>query len=183
MHEIPTGAYNIRKNGESAGRSSTEHIIITNKKDAPGIDITILPNTKNESVHIPVVLTQTGLTDKECKNVFELVGKHWHEVKTKAKQERKEAKALAKAQKRAAKLNKKVTAEEQETTADIPSMAENTREDAMRIPASKWEAEPSPKKAEPKKFANRLIKRKVNKNAEQNAEETAEVEAEQEIEL
>ena len=63
LHDIPTGAYNIRRNGESAGRSSTEHIIITPKKDAPGIDITILPQTKNESVHIPVVLTQSGLTD------------------------------------------------------------------------------------------------------------------------
>ncbi len=63
LHEIPTGAYNIRLNGESAGRSSTEHITISSKKDAPGIDITILPHTKNESVHIPVVLTQSGLTD------------------------------------------------------------------------------------------------------------------------
>lgn len=63
LHEIPTGAYNIRKNGESAGRNSTEHIQITQKKDAPGIDITILPGTKNESVHIPVVLTQTGIND------------------------------------------------------------------------------------------------------------------------
>ncbi|MBR4288669.1 MAG: SufD family Fe-S cluster assembly protein [Clostridia bacterium] len=63
LHEIPTGAYNIRKNGESAGRTSTEHIVITNKEDKPGIDIRILPNTKNESVHIPVILTQTGFTD------------------------------------------------------------------------------------------------------------------------
>lgn len=63
LHDIPTGAYNIRRNGESAGRSSTEHIIITPKNDAPGIDIKILPGTKNESVHIPVVLTQSGLTD------------------------------------------------------------------------------------------------------------------------
>ena len=63
LHEIPTGAYNIRKNGESAERRSTEHIIITNKEDVPGIDIRILPNTKNESVHIPVILTQTGLND------------------------------------------------------------------------------------------------------------------------
>lgn len=63
LHDIPTGAYNIRRNGESAGRSSTEHIIITPKADVPGIDITILPHTKNESVHIPVVLTQSGLTD------------------------------------------------------------------------------------------------------------------------
>ena len=35
LHEIPTGAYNIRKNGESAGRNSTEHIQITQKTDAP----------------------------------------------------------------------------------------------------------------------------------------------------
>ncbi len=63
LHEIPTGAFNIRKNGESAGRASTEHIIITNKDNAPGIDIKIMPNTKNESVHIPVILTQTGFTD------------------------------------------------------------------------------------------------------------------------
>lgn len=63
LHEIPTGAYNIRRNGESAGRNSTEHIQITPKDGAPGIDITILPGTVNESVHIPVVLTQTGLKD------------------------------------------------------------------------------------------------------------------------
>ncbi|MBQ3074676.1 MAG: SufD family Fe-S cluster assembly protein [Clostridia bacterium] len=70
LHEIPTGAYNIRKNGESAGRSSTEHIIITNKEDVPGIDIRILPNTKNESVHIPVILTQTGLNDTVYNDFF-----------------------------------------------------------------------------------------------------------------
>ena len=63
LHEIPTGAYNIRRNGESFGRNSTEHIQITPKKDVSGIDITILPGTKNESVHIPVVLTQSGLND------------------------------------------------------------------------------------------------------------------------
>ena len=63
LHDIPTGAYNIRRNGESAARSSTEHIVITPKSDVPGIDIKILPGTKNESVHIPVVLTQSGLTD------------------------------------------------------------------------------------------------------------------------
>ncbi len=63
LHEIPTGAYNIRKNGQSAGRNSTSHITITSKEDKPGIDITILPGTKNESVHIPVILTQSGLND------------------------------------------------------------------------------------------------------------------------
>jgi Fe-S cluster assembly scaffold protein SufB len=63
LHEIPTGAFSLRKNGESAVRNSTEQIRIEPKTDKPGIDITILPGTKNQSVHIPVVLTQTGLTD------------------------------------------------------------------------------------------------------------------------
>ncbi|MBR5295825.1 MAG: SufD family Fe-S cluster assembly protein, partial [Clostridia bacterium] len=63
LHDIPVGAYNIRKNGESDSRKSTEHIQITQKKDAPGIDITILPGTKNESVHIPVILTQSGIKE------------------------------------------------------------------------------------------------------------------------
>ena len=63
IHEVPQGAYNIRMNGEGAGRNSTEHIDIVTKKDKPGIDIIIKPDTKNESVHIPVILSQTGLTD------------------------------------------------------------------------------------------------------------------------
>lgn len=63
IHEVPQGAYNIRMNGEGAGRNSTEHIDIVTKNDKPGIDIVIKPDTKNESVHIPVILSQTGLTD------------------------------------------------------------------------------------------------------------------------
>jgi Fe-S cluster assembly scaffold protein SufB len=63
LHEVPAGAYNIRKDGASAGRRSTEHIEIISKTDKPGIDIRIAPGTKNESVHIPVLLTETGLQD------------------------------------------------------------------------------------------------------------------------
>jgi len=63
LHEIPTGAYNIRKNGEGAGRRSTANITITPKTDKPGIDVTVAPHTKNESVHIPVIITQTGVED------------------------------------------------------------------------------------------------------------------------
>ncbi len=63
LHEIPQGAYNIRANGEGIGRASTENIEIVTKQDKPGIDIHIKPGTKNESVHIPVLLTQTGLND------------------------------------------------------------------------------------------------------------------------
>ena len=63
LHEVPAGAYNIRSNGESAGRHSTEHIEIVTKEDKPGIDIYIKPGTKRESVHIPVLMTQTGLKE------------------------------------------------------------------------------------------------------------------------
>ena len=63
LHGVPEGAYNIRANGQLAGRNTTANIDIVTKTDKPGIDIIIKPNTKNESVHIPVVLSQTGLTD------------------------------------------------------------------------------------------------------------------------
>ena len=63
LHGIPEGAYNIRADGKLAGRNTTAHINIVTKEDKPGIDIYIAPGTKNESVHIPVILSQTGLTD------------------------------------------------------------------------------------------------------------------------
>lgn len=63
LHAVPEGAYNIRKNGQAFGRKSTKHIEIITKTDQPGIDIRIAPGTKNESVHIPVILTETGLND------------------------------------------------------------------------------------------------------------------------
>ena len=64
LHGVPTGAYNIRANGEMAGRSTTAHIDIVTKTDKPGIDIRIQPGTVNESVHIPVVLSETGLHEQ-----------------------------------------------------------------------------------------------------------------------
>ncbi len=64
LHEVPQGAYNFRVNGESTARQSTENIDIVTKSDKPGIDIIIKPDTKHESVHIPVVLSQSGL--QEC---------------------------------------------------------------------------------------------------------------------
>lgn len=63
LHEIPKGAYNIRKNGAGSGRRSTENIEIITKTDKPGIDIKIKPGTKNESVHIPVIITEAGIDD------------------------------------------------------------------------------------------------------------------------
>ena len=63
LHTIPEGAYNIRANGKLAGRNTTANIDIVTKEDKPGIDIIIKPGTKNESVHIPVVLSESGLKD------------------------------------------------------------------------------------------------------------------------
>ena len=63
LHQVPQGAYNIRANGQTAGRSTTANIDIVSKEDGSGIDIHIKPGTKNESVHIPVVLSQSGLTE------------------------------------------------------------------------------------------------------------------------
>ncbi|MCD8390547.1 MAG: SufD family Fe-S cluster assembly protein [Firmicutes bacterium] len=63
LHEVPQGAYNLRSNGESIGRSVTENIDIVTRSDNMGIEIYIKPNTKNESVHIPVILSQSGLED------------------------------------------------------------------------------------------------------------------------
>ena len=63
IHETPIGAYNIRKNGQAMGRRSSANIDIVSKEDKPGIDIIIKPGTKHESVHIPVILTETGLDD------------------------------------------------------------------------------------------------------------------------
>lgn len=63
LHTVPEGAYNIRSNSASVGRRSTANIEITPKTDVSGIDIRIKPGTKNESVHIPVVLSESGLKE------------------------------------------------------------------------------------------------------------------------
>jgi Fe-S cluster assembly scaffold protein SufB len=63
LHKVPDGAYNIRANGESAGRNTTANIDIITKEDKSGIDIRIKPGTKNESVHIPVVLSKSGIKE------------------------------------------------------------------------------------------------------------------------
>lgn len=63
LHTVPEGAYNIRANGQMAARNTTANIDITSKEDGSGIDIRIKPGTKHESVHIPVVLSQSGLKE------------------------------------------------------------------------------------------------------------------------
>lgn len=60
---IPDGAYNIRKNGASVSSNSTENVKIAPKSNKPGIDAFILPNAKNETVRIPVIITKSGVSD------------------------------------------------------------------------------------------------------------------------
>ena len=63
LHAVPSGAYNFRANGQLAGRNTTANIDIVSKENGSGIDIHIKPGTKNESVHIPVVLSASGLKE------------------------------------------------------------------------------------------------------------------------
>ena len=64
LHGVPEGAYNIRANGGSLGRNTTANIDIVTKTDGKsGIDIFIKAGTKNESVHIPVVISKAGLQE------------------------------------------------------------------------------------------------------------------------
>ena len=70
LHVVPEGAYNIRVNGKSEARSSSANIDIVSKPDKDGIDIIIKPGTKNESVHIPVVLSMSGLQETVYNDFF-----------------------------------------------------------------------------------------------------------------
>ena len=63
LDALPVGAYNVRVNGESSERNTTANIDIVSKTDKSGIDIIIKPGTKNESVHIPVILSQSGMKE------------------------------------------------------------------------------------------------------------------------
>lgn len=63
LHEVPQGAYNIRVDGQLDSRATTENIDIVTKTDVSGIDIYVKPGTKNESLHIPVLLSKSGLKE------------------------------------------------------------------------------------------------------------------------
>lgn len=63
LHSVPEGAYNIRSNGTLAGRNTTANIDIVSKTDVQGIDIIIKEGTKNQSVHIPVIISESGVTE------------------------------------------------------------------------------------------------------------------------
>jgi Fe-S cluster assembly scaffold protein SufB len=70
LHGIPQGAYNIRKNGAGLSRNTTANIDIVTKSDKPGIDVIIKPGTKNESAHIPVIMSES--IEDVVYNTFEI---------------------------------------------------------------------------------------------------------------
>jgi Fe-S cluster assembly scaffold protein SufB len=70
LHDIPEGAYNLRANGKSIGRNTTANIDIQTKPEGNGIDIRIKDGTVNESVHIPVVLSESGIKETVYNDFF-----------------------------------------------------------------------------------------------------------------
>lgn len=70
LHEVPAGAYNFRANGQLAGRNNSANIEIVSKADGSGIDIHIKPGTVRESVHIPVVMSESGLKETVYNDFF-----------------------------------------------------------------------------------------------------------------
>ena len=63
LHTVPEGAYNIRSNSQSVGRESSANIEIVSKKDVSGLEIHVKPGTRHESIHIPVIMTESGLKE------------------------------------------------------------------------------------------------------------------------
>ncbi len=70
LSNVPDGAFNIRSNSQSIGRQSAQNIQIVSKTDVSGMDIFIKPNTKNESVHIPVIITESGIKEEVYNDFF-----------------------------------------------------------------------------------------------------------------
>ena len=63
INEAPQGAYNIRKNGQGVEKKVTKNVNIVTKQDKQGIDVFVKENTKYEFIHIPVIITESGLSD------------------------------------------------------------------------------------------------------------------------
>ena len=70
LNNVPDGAFNIRSESQSVGRQSTPNINIVSKTDVSGMDIFIKPDTKGETVHIPVIITQSGIKEEVYNDFF-----------------------------------------------------------------------------------------------------------------
>ena len=63
IKDFPEGAYNVRVNGHSAGMQSDDQVQIVPKADKSGLEIHVQPGVKNETIHIPVLISQSGLEE------------------------------------------------------------------------------------------------------------------------
>lgn len=70
LDALPVGAYNIRSDSKSVARNTTANIDIVTKTDKSGIDIKFKPGTKQESVHIPVIIAESGLKESVYNDFF-----------------------------------------------------------------------------------------------------------------
>lgn len=58
------GAYNVRYNGQSLCHGDSEHVKIKRKDGTQGMDVYISGEAKGETLHIPVVVSVSGMTDE-----------------------------------------------------------------------------------------------------------------------
>lgn len=70
LESVPKGAYNFRANSQAVGRHTTANVDIVTKEDKSGIDIFVKPGTKNESIHIPVVISESGIKETVYNDFF-----------------------------------------------------------------------------------------------------------------
>ena len=67
--DFPEGAYNIRVNGKSISHQSSANIDV--ELVDGGLIINVKPGTKQESVHIPVIISKTGVKET-VRNTFNI---------------------------------------------------------------------------------------------------------------
>ncbi len=60
---IPDGAANVRLDGEAVVQSSSANVTITSREDSKGFVLEVKPATIGETVHVPVLITKTGLQE------------------------------------------------------------------------------------------------------------------------
>lgn len=71
-----SGAYNIRENGQCAGRQSTAHIRIEPKEEEPGLVVHISPKAQKETVYIPACITHGSIDDFVYNDFYIGAGAH-----------------------------------------------------------------------------------------------------------
>ncbi|MGI6413963.1 MAG: SufB/SufD family protein [Syntrophomonadaceae bacterium] len=64
IKELPSGAINIRRDGQAIIRRSSSNIKIDADSEKPGIMVEVKPGTVDEVIHVPVILTAAGFRDQ-----------------------------------------------------------------------------------------------------------------------